>query len=87
METPDALGIIAGSGVYPLLLADAARAAGVKKIIVAAFAGETSPEIASRADTIEWLRVGQLGALLQKSSARSWPDRSRREIFSTCGPI
>jgi hypothetical protein len=36
METPDTLGIIAGSGVYPLLLADAARVAGVKKIIVAA---------------------------------------------------
>jgi hypothetical protein len=65
METPDALGIIAGSGVYPLLLVDAARAAGVKKIIVAAFAGETSNEIATRADTIEWLRVGQLGALLK----------------------
>ena len=28
METPAALGIIAGSGVYPLLLADAARACG-----------------------------------------------------------
>jgi len=43
MQTPDALGIIAGSGVYPLLLADAARVAGVKKIIVAAFTDETSP--------------------------------------------
>ena len=64
METPDALGIIAGSGVYPLLLADAARIAGVKKIIVAAFSDETSPEIANRANEIEWLRVGQLGRLL-----------------------
>jgi DUF1009 family protein len=64
MQTPDALGIIAGSGVYPLLLADAARVAGVKKIIVAAFTDETSPEITNRADEIEWLRVGQLGKLL-----------------------
>ncbi len=63
-QTPDALGIIAGSGVYPLLLADAARVAGVKKIIVAAFTDETSPEISNRADEIEWLRVGQLGKLL-----------------------
>ena len=64
MQTPEALGIIAGSGVYPLLLADAARVAGVKKISVAAFTDETSPDISNRADQIEWLRVGQLGKLL-----------------------
>jgi DUF1009 family protein len=64
MQTPDALGIIAGSGVYPLLLADAARVAGVKRIVVAAFNGETSADITNRADEIEWLRVGQLGKLL-----------------------
>ncbi len=64
MPTPDALGIIAGSGVYPLLLADAARVAGVKRIVVAAFTDETSPEITNRADEIEWLRVGQLGKLI-----------------------
>ncbi len=64
METPEVLGLIAGSGVYPLLLADAARVAGVKKIIVAAFTDETSVEITNRADEIEWLRVGQLGRLL-----------------------
>ena len=64
MQTPDALGIIAGSGVYPLLLADAARVAGVRKIIVAAFTDETSADITNRADEIEWLRVGQLGKLL-----------------------
>ena len=65
MQTPEALGIIAGSGVYPLLLADAARVAGVKRIVVAAFAGETSAEITNRANEIEWLRVGQLGRLLK----------------------
>ena len=64
MEIPKALGIIAGSGVYPLLLSDAARVAGVKKIIVAAFTDETSADISNRADRIEWLRVGQLGKLL-----------------------
>lgn len=64
METPDVLGIIAGSGVYPLLLADAARVAGVKTIVVAAFTHETCGDIDNRADQIEWLRVGQLGKLL-----------------------
>jgi DUF1009 family protein len=64
MQAPETLGIIAGSGVYPLLLADAARVAGVKRIAVAAFKDETSADISNRADQIEWLRVGQLGRLL-----------------------
>ena len=64
METPEVLGLIAGSGVYPLLLADSARVAGAKKIVIAAFTDETSAEITNRADEIEWLRVGQLGKLL-----------------------
>ncbi len=64
MEIPAALGIIAGSGVYPLLLADSARKAGINRLVVAAFTGETSSDVTSRADQIEWLRVGQLGKLL-----------------------
>jgi UDP-2,3-diacylglucosamine hydrolase len=58
------LGIIAGNGVYPRLLADAARKAGVKKIIAAAFTNETDPEITQHVDLIEWMRVGQLNRLL-----------------------
>jgi DUF1009 family protein len=65
MQTPESLGIIAGNGVYPLLLADAARRTGVRRIVVAAFTGETSDDISNRADEIEWLRVGQLGRLLK----------------------
>lgn len=64
METPETLGIIAGSGAYPLLLADAARVAGVKRLVVAAFTGETSSDVRNRADAIAWLRVGQLGRML-----------------------
>jgi DUF1009 family protein len=62
---PDRLGIIAGNGVYPRLLADAARKAGVKKIIAAAFTGETDPVLAKYVDLIEWMRVGQLNRLLK----------------------
>jgi DUF1009 family protein len=61
----DTLGIIAGNGAYPRLLADAARKAGVKKIIAAAFTGETDPVLAQRVDLIEWMRVGQLNRLLK----------------------
>ena len=59
------LGIIAGDGVYPRLLADAARKAGVKKIIAAAFTNETDPVLAQHVDLIEWMRVGQLNRLLK----------------------
>jgi UDP-2,3-diacylglucosamine hydrolase len=65
LETPEILGIIAGNGAYPKELAQAARKAGVKKIVAAAFTGETDPSISELADTVEWLRVGQLGRLLK----------------------
>ena len=59
------LGIIAGNGVYPRKLADAARKAGVGKIIAAAFSGETDPALTQHVDLVEWLRVGQLSRLLK----------------------
>jgi DUF1009 family protein len=62
---PNTLGIIAGNGVYPRLLADSARRAGVKKIMAAAFTGETDPVLAQHVDVIEWMRVGQLSKLLK----------------------
>jgi len=61
----DALGIIAGNGVYPRLLADSARKAGVKKIVAAAFPGETDPSLTQHVDVLEWIRVGQLNRLLK----------------------
>jgi DUF1009 family protein len=62
---PEILGIIAGNGVYPRLLADAARKAGVNRIVAAAFTGETDPNLAQHVDLIEWMRVGQLNRLLK----------------------
>ena len=64
MATPDTLGIIAGNGVYPRLLADAARRAGVKRIVAAAFTNETDERLAAKVDDIHWMRVGQLGKLI-----------------------
>jgi DUF1009 family protein len=64
VEVPDALGIIAGNGVYPRLLADAARRAGVKRIVAAAFTDETDERLADKVDEIHWMRVGQLGKLI-----------------------
>lgn len=65
MQSPEILGIITGNGVYPKELAAAARKAGVKKIVAAAFTDETDPAISDLVDVIEWLRVGQLGRLLK----------------------
>jgi DUF1009 family protein len=59
----DALGIIAGNGRYPVLLAEAARARGVKRIAIVGFSGETAPEVEKLADDYVKLRVGQLGGL------------------------
>ena len=64
MEVPDTLGIIAGNGAYPRLLADAARRAGVKRIVAAAFTNETDDSLTDRVDEIHWMRVGQLGKLI-----------------------
>lgn len=65
MRNPPILGIIAGNGVYPRALADAARKAGVKTIVAAAFTNETDPAISEHVDHVEWLRVGQLSRLLK----------------------
>lgn len=64
MKTPDSLFLIAGSGLYPRLVMTAARAAGVKKITVAAFQDETPEDTTAAADEVHWMRVGQLGRLL-----------------------
>lgn len=65
MTDSDILGIIAGNGVYPRLLAEAARKANVKKIVAAAFTDETDPVLEQQVDILEWMRVGQLGRLLK----------------------
>jgi DUF1009 family protein len=60
------LGLIAGQGVYPMLVAAAARAAGVPVRLVG-FEEETRPElVASFADRDrKVIKVGQLGAMLK----------------------
>jgi DUF1009 family protein len=58
------LGLIAGNNAYPLILAREARVAGVRRIVAAAFTGETDPRLADLVDEIEWMRVGQLGRMI-----------------------
>jgi len=73
MEIPHTLAIVAGSGAYPHAMARGARRAGVQRLVVAAFQHETDPELAGLVDTVEWMRVGQLGKMLsflKESGAR-----------------
>lgn len=63
-EFPRILAIIAGSGQYPFAIARGARQAGVERIVAAAFKENTLKELAREVDEMEWLRVGQLGGLL-----------------------
>jgi DUF1009 family protein len=60
----DSIALIAGNGVYPDMFVRAARKAGVKRLVAAAFTDETQPELAMQVDAIEWFRVGQLSKMI-----------------------
>jgi DUF1009 family protein len=64
LDTPSTLALIAGNGTYPFATVRGARAAGVRRIVIAAFEGETDPALAREVDEVKWLRVGQLGKMI-----------------------
>ncbi len=68
MQPP--IGIIAGSGDFPLILARSIRHTCDSTIVAAAFDGETSLEIESLADAVEWVKVGQLNKLINVFTSR-----------------
>jgi DUF1009 family protein len=59
------IGLIAGNGTFPLLVLDAARAAGYD-VVVVAIKEEAFPEIESRgATSVHWLSLGDLAKLIE----------------------
>jgi hypothetical protein len=60
----ESLGIIAGNRTLPLLFAQQARSLGVKRLVAAAFEGETDPALAELVNDIVWLKVGQLSKMI-----------------------
>lgn len=68
-EIPSVVGMIAGNGIYPETFARAARRAGVKSLVAAAFTDETDPGLKELVDQIEWMRVGQLGKMIKHFKA------------------
>ena len=65
LESADRLGIIAGRGVYPLLVAKGAKRSGVEKIFSVCFVSETDHQMETLSTAVEWIRVGQLSKLIQ----------------------
>jgi DUF1009 family protein len=64
VQDKETLGLIAGGGAFPLMVADAAREKGFR-VVAVAHAGETDPLIAERVDELAWIRLGQLGHLIK----------------------
>ena len=59
----DVIGLIAGGGQFPLLFAEAAKIKG-KKVIAIAHANESLPELEQATDEICWVKLGQLGKII-----------------------
>jgi DUF1009 family protein/predicted dehydrogenase len=62
------IGLIAGSGQFPLLFAHAAHEAGVK-VVAVGFEGETDPALAKVVAEFHCLRLGQLSRLIRTLKA------------------
>jgi DUF1009 family protein len=68
-ETPEKIGIIAGGGKFPLLIADSARKEGLS-VFAVAHNGETAPELSDKVDEIIWIDLGQFGHLISAFKSR-----------------
>ena len=72
MDASPPLGLIAGEGVFPLLVARGARAAG-RRVVCAAFAGHAWPDLRRECDVFEWvglLRFGKWVKVLRAAGCR-----------------
>jgi UDP-2,3-diacylglucosamine hydrolase len=86
------LGLIAGNGKFPLLVLDAARAAGYE-VVVVAIQEEASAEIESHgAASVHWLSLGELSKLIETfkregvSRAVMAGQVKHKQIFSAIRP-
>jgi len=63
-EKKDPIGLIAGGGGFPLLIAETAKKRG-HTIVAVAHRGDTDPALAERVDRIIWIKLGQFGQLIK----------------------
>jgi DUF1009 family protein len=64
LQEKETLGLIAGGGAFPLMVADAARERGFR-VVAVAHEGETDPLLAEKVDELAWIKLGQLGHLIK----------------------
>lgn len=64
LAIPNSLLIIAGRDAYPRMLLTAARKAGVQRIVLIGFKGETPRETAAMADEVHWVPLGSIRLFL-----------------------
>jgi UDP-2,3-diacylglucosamine hydrolase len=86
------LGLIAGNGKFPLLVLDAARAAGYE-VVVIAIKEEAFPDVEDRgAASVHWLSLGELSKLIETfqrekvSRAIMAGQVKHKQIFSAIRP-
>jgi DUF1009 family protein len=60
----ETIGLIAGGGQFPLLVAEAAKRRGLG-VVAVAHLGETDPSLSEKVDEVIWIRLGQLGQLIK----------------------
>lgn len=58
------IGLIAGGGRFPILFAESARRAG-HRVVAVAHRNETDAALAEQVDAISWVKLGQIGHLLE----------------------
>jgi len=88
---PTPLGLIAGNGRFPFLVAEAARRAG-RRVVAVAVKEEASPDLAATVDEIHWVGLGQLGRCIEALRAAGVSEAvmagqvQHRRIFSGIVP-
>ena len=58
------IGLIAGGGQFPLMVAESAKKQGFQ-VVAVAHLGETEPSLLDIVDEIVWIKLGQLGKLIK----------------------
>ncbi len=63
-EHRETVGLIAGGGQFPLLVAKGARRHGFR-VVAVAHKGETEPSLSDQVDKITWIKLGQLSHMIK----------------------
>jgi DUF1009 family protein len=88
---PAPLGLIAGNGRFPFLVAEGARRAG-RRVVAVAIREEASPDLEKDVDELHWVGLGQLGRCIEALRAAGAREAvmagqvRHRQIFSDVVP-